>query len=176
MLDDIKQIMIGQCSPVLMGVKPSALFPLHHTDCLDSLSVLLPPHISMFPVREHNGRLLVLLYDTAAVEKTLSLRAIRAFLSGLGYPAASVSPVLDYLKKRFEKDAFPHEVGLFLGYPVEDVSGFVRHKGQNYKLCGYWKVYGDVEQAKKLFRLYDLCRECMKWYLHYAASKTLKPA
>lgn len=37
---------------------------------------------------------------------------------------------------------FPHEVGFFLGYPAEDVVGFIRNKGQNFKFCGRWKVYG----------------------------------
>jgi hypothetical protein len=56
-------------------------------------------------------------------------------------------------------------VGLFLGYPLDDVLGFIRHEGHGYKLCGVWKVYGDPERAKKQFRQYELCRECMKsWF------------
>ena len=50
-------------------------------------------------------------------------------------------------------------IGLFLGYPPEDVEGFCRNKGQNCKLCGLWKVYGRVDTAEKMFRLYALCRE-----------------
>ncbi|MDR0758852.1 MAG: DUF3793 family protein [Treponema sp.] len=66
---------------------------------------------------------------------------------------------LDRLKEQFTSSQFPHEVGIFLGYPADDVLGFVEHNGQNYKLCGYWKVYGDVERAKACFRQYDECRE-----------------
>ena len=62
------------------------------------------------------------------------------------------------LRLRTEGD-FPHEIGLFLGYPPEDVAGFQRHRGRNCKLCGYWKVYSDVDRAKALFRRYDQCRE-----------------
>ena len=36
-----------------------------------------------------------------------------------------------------EKGAFPHEIGLLLGYPVEDVLGFIRHQGKNYLYTGY---------------------------------------
>lgn len=50
---------------------------------------------------------------------------------------------------------FPHEVGLFLGYPVWDVKGFIEHKGQQYKLCGYWKVYDDVPGAICKFKEFD---------------------
>ena len=36
-----------------------------------------------------------------------------------------------------EKGAFPHEIGLLLGYPVEDVLGFIRYQGKNYLYTGY---------------------------------------
>jgi hypothetical protein len=162
-----------------MGIKPAALFPLRSADCLACLSALLPQNISIFTLRETGsvepfvcgsapqGRFLVLLYEKTMLEKTMSDSAARLLLSDLGYPAAvSLFPVLHYLKTRFSGGDFPHEVGLFLGYPPEDVTGFIRHKGQNYKFCGYWKVYGDVEQAKRLFRRYDLCRKCMEWYMN----------
>ena len=55
---------------------------------------------------------------------------------------------------------FPHEVGLFLGYPVWDVKGFIEHKGQQYKLCGYWKVYDDVPGALCKFEEYDWIKKC----------------
>ena len=39
---------------------------------------------------------------------------------------------------------FPHEIGIFLGYPLADVAGFIRNKGRNCKCIGTWKVYGDA--------------------------------
>jgi hypothetical protein len=168
MSGEIKRLVINQCGPVFMGIKPAALFPIRSAECLDCLSALLPRNITIFVLRETNGRLLVLLYEQTMLEQTLSDHAIRCFLSGLGYPlgGCSMSGMLRYLKTRFSDNDFPHEIGLFLGYPVEDVTGFVRHKGRNYKLCGYWKVYGDVERAKRLFTQYDLCRKCMERYMN----------
>ena len=58
-----------------------------------------------------------------------------------------------------ESESFPHEIGIFLGYPAEDVRGFVENGGCNYKLCGCWKVYGSVESARRKFAAYDRCRE-----------------
>ena len=53
---------------------------------------------------------------------------------------------------------FPHEIGLFLGYPIEDVVGFIRYAGKGCKLSGLWKVYGDAEAASRLFdRLSRVC-------------------
>ena len=58
-----------------------------------------------------------------------------------------------------QSEGFPHEIGVFLGYPLEDVIGFCRHKGEGCKLCGYWKVYGDVDHAKRCFAAFDCCRD-----------------
>lgn len=46
---------------------------------------------------------------------------------------------------------FPHEVGLVLGYPLEDVRGFMADGGRGAVVTGRWKVYGDVESACRRF-------------------------
>lgn len=64
-----------------------------------------------------------------------------------------------------QKTGYPHEIGLFLGYPVWDVEGFVEHAGEDYKLCGYWKVYDDLPGAVKTFQEYDLLKkESVKYF------------
>ena len=52
---------------------------------------------------------------------------------------------------------FPHEIGLFLSYPPEDVLGFIRNKACRHKCLGCWKVYGDEQAAKILFEKYNQC-------------------
>ena len=54
---------------------------------------------------------------------------------------------------------FPHEMGVFLGYPMADVKGFIKYEGKNYLYCGYWKVYENVEERKELFRTYEEIRK-----------------
>lgn len=67
--------------------------------------------------------------------------------------------LLNHLKMRMVScDGFPHEIGLFLGYPLPDVLGFINNQGQNYLLSGYWKVYSDAEQRKKTFARFTACR------------------
>jgi hypothetical protein len=142
-----------------MGFKPAALFTLQAKTAYASLAVLLPPRLSLMVLRQSENGPLVFVFDREQLEKTITAKTAGAVLSGLGYPAgAPVTVALTHLRKQFAGDTFPHEIGLFLGYPVEDVLGFVEHRGRNYKLCGYWKVYGDVERAKMCFRQYDACR------------------
>lgn len=51
---------------------------------------------------------------------------------------------------------FPHELGLFLGYPAEDVRGFIDRKQCKY--IGLWKVYeSDEEKARAIC---ERCRKC----------------
>jgi hypothetical protein len=161
--DEIKGIIINHCGPVLMGLKPGALFVLKSENAYVCLGGLLPARLSLMILRRSDTGLLVFVFAREKLARTIANKSIKTVLSGMGYPdEAPVFVFLDYLKKQFESRDFPHEIGLFLGYPVDDVLGFVKHKGKNYKLCGYWKVYGNVERAKLCFRRYDKCRECLK--------------
>jgi hypothetical protein len=146
-----------------MGYKPAALFTLSSKEAYAFLAGLLPSFLSVMVLRKNKSGLLVLVFEKKKLEKVFLNKSIKTILTGIGYPSrGSVFVLLDYLRKQFSCHEFPHEVGLFLGYPADDVLGFVKHKGQNYKLCGYWKVYGDVEQAKSYFGLYDKCKEQVK--------------
>jgi hypothetical protein len=156
---EVKRAIIRHCSPLLMGCKPAVLFPLGAASvCL--LLCALPLHIRCLPIREQKGRVLLFLFDRPLLENTIFCNPVREFLRGMGYPSRPLLPLfLAHLQKQFNCRVFPHEVGLFLGYPLDDVQGFIKNQGSRYKLCGAWKVYGDVERARNHFRRYDLCRE-----------------
>ena len=67
-----------------------------------------------------------------------------------------------HFKKRFleyeeEGREFPHEVGIFLGYPLWDIRAFMQNPRREAKLTGYWKVYYKVEKARAQFQKYDRC-------------------
>ena len=61
------------------------------------------------------------------------------------------------LKKRLAEDDFPHEIGVFLGYPLGDVVGFIENRGLNCKCVGCWKVYCNEHEAVKTFERYKKC-------------------
>lgn len=84
-----------------------------------------------------------------------------SLLKRYGYSAhQTVDQMLERLSERISQNGdFPHEIGIFLGYPTEDVAGFIENKGENYKLCGCWKVYSDEVRAKKMFDNYGKCRK-----------------
>ena len=69
----------------------------------------------------------------------------------------------------WKKGEFPHEIGLFLGYPVEDVKGFIKNRGKNCLYSGYWKVYGKMAEKAKLFERFDYVRELMVLLVYHGA-------
>ena len=86
---------------------------------------------------------------------------MRAFLMAFGYDCDDMARCIVTLSRRIHarksSDEFPHEIGIFLGYPLEDVEGFINHKEEGCKTVGTWKVYGDVEQAEASFRRFRRC-------------------
>ena len=60
------------------------------------------------------------------------------------------------LQRRFGRSDFPHEIGIFLGYPLKDVAGYM-YKCRNGKDIprGLWRVFGNPEIST---RIMDRCR------------------
>ena len=55
--------------------------------------------------------------------------------------------------------------------------GFQRWGGQGCKLCGHWKVYGQVEEARRRFLAFDRCREALcRWVAEGRSLEQLFPA
>lgn len=110
---------------------------------------------------ECGKKLLILVYNKKLLEKRLSDPSIRDFLSNYGYSLDfSLEECIARLSERIRlNDDFPHEVGIFLDYPLEDVVGFIENNGTNYKLCGTHKVYGDEIKAARTFENYNKCRK-----------------
>lgn len=106
-------------------------------------------------------RALIMVFGRKLLDARLRDGEVRALLSRFGYDdTLDTDACLERLSERIMKGGdFPHEIGLFLGYPVDDVKGFIENGGENFKLCGCWKVYSDTEGAKRAFRSFDRCRD-----------------
>lgn len=102
---------------------------------------------------------IVLFYQPDELAGYLNDPAILSYLQSCGYPVTTdLATTLLHLKQRFKGDC-PHEIGLFLGYPLSDVIAFSTAKGQSCLCSGYWKVYSDHENALQVFNRYDLMRK-----------------
>ena len=103
-----------------------------------------------------------MVFRPALLRSRLNTAGAKALLQRFGYPETDcLGVLLRQLKGRFTPGGdFPHEIGLFLDYPPEDVEAFISGSSEC-KLCGYWKVYGDVDGARERFACYDACRLCL---------------
>ena len=153
-----------QCAPFLKGLKISCVISLEETLYEELSDLLRDTGILYHRLSCQEGKCLVLFYRPDELERYLNSPKIRSLIREYGYTDTYLERMLNRLHSRVEDFAkrgmgFPHEIGAFLGYPLEDVEGFIENNGQNSLLTGYWKVYSDKERAQKLFRRYDEARE-----------------
>ena len=149
-------------SPVYTGVKPAELFGLHTGDRSPFLFESLLPAAEGYSLKSlvlyrSAGFISVLLYRGDLLQRCLGHPDARDMLRRFGY-LGSAADMLGILRERYDLRHYPHEIGLFLGYPPEDVQGYIANSGKNYKLCRYWKVYGSTERASVMFAKIDAAR------------------
>lgn len=156
-----EELIVRHCAPTLANLKTGSLFVCPIADkpsffsSLRSLNELLVPKgLRALPLRIREYSALVYLYRPSRLKKDLEDPAAIKILQDHGY--SCYGKCLPKLIERIRaSEEFPHEIGLFLGYPPEDVQGFLDHRPC--KCSGCWKVYGDENKAKKTFDLYKKC-------------------
>nr|WP_272508963.1 DUF3793 family protein [Clostridium ganghwense] len=101
----------------------------------------------------------VLFYNEEHIRNILNQDKYMKLLKKFGYTSyMSVEESLLLLKKRYTREC-PHEIGVFLGYPMKDVIEFIDNPDKQCLMFGYWKVYHNIDYAKKIFEKYDKCKE-----------------
>ena len=162
-----EEMIIQHCAPTLAGMKTGNLFtcPYQAKKELQKeirhLNRLLASRgIRVLPIKYYEQKVLIYLYRPSYLKRDFSNRDTVSLLGDYGYDAGKPERCLVRLMERLrENREFPHEIGLFLGYPPEDVRGFIENRAGNCKCTGYWKVYGDEEGAKRLFGKYKKCTD-----------------
>ena len=111
--------------------------------------------------------LLLYVYRPTMLRAYLAQPDIFRYLKDEGYDPSDLSACIAKLHRRIcgtdlaatlsESCAFPHEIGFFLGYPFDDVIGFIENKGENCLCTGCWKVYSRQRDAQAGFCCYKTC-------------------
>lgn len=163
---ELELLLARHCAPTLAGIKTANLLSLPRAD-FPGLPARLSHYNRVFgkkglrfeAICACRERCLLLVYRPARLMADLADSVARSILAERGYPVdGSLDELLDALRVRIAESAdFPHEIGLFLGYPSADVKGFIEQGGQGSKLSGYWKVYGDANEAERLFERFRRC-------------------
>lgn len=161
-----EQLLIEHCSPTLANIKVANLFR-YFFETQEEVEEYLnywnqqmnSKGVYLTNIKTCNNTALIYVYRKKSLWKILQQSEVRHFLQSYGYQRFSVEDCIKYLREQFQRSCqFPHEIGVFLGYPLEDIIGFIQNKGKNYKSVGRWKVYGNAEEAEKLFYKFKKCQ------------------
>ena len=160
----LDRMIIDHASPTLARLKMGNLF--NHTmgedfpiEFAELCRQLQDKGVTMTCLQISKGKALIYVYRADELEKVLRDESVQQLLANCGYSCFNVTGALDMLRMRLHSnDAFPHEIGVFLGYPLEDVLGFIENGGRNCLSCGCWKVYSNECAALQAFRRYKKCK------------------
>ena len=158
-----EQLLAAHCAPVLKNRKTANMFHIER-DRFHDLAALLRTYqqklsqkgIDFALFQAECPRVTVFVYQQRRLSLLLQRSDIQAFLSDYGYPSGALSAILQHLDHRLSLcESYPHEIGIFLGFPLYDVIGFIEQR--RCLLQGYWNVYRYPQAARRLFALYDRC-------------------
>ncbi|MBO5129835.1 MAG: DUF3793 family protein [Oscillospiraceae bacterium] len=168
-----EDILVRHGAPTLAGIKTASLFTCPCTnrqELLDDIRQmnrrLHPKGLRILPLRFSENKALIYIYRPRKLTRDLADSDAANILRREGYDTGSCEKCVVKLVQKLRQDGvFPHEIGLFLGYPPEDVKGFIEKGPDCCKASGCWKVYGDEESAKKKFAQFKKCTQvyCDQW-------------
>ena len=159
----IEKFLIYNASLVISGVKPSATITIkkgnenlydkwikYGIDFLDSID------IQYIDLRECSNALIILRDSEEQLSHHIFKEENKRFLRQLGYSEENdMREYLEILKRRYKEFNCPHELGIFLGFPLNDVKDFMNCKDKKCLSCGYWLVYNNLQEAQEIFSKYD---------------------
>lgn len=163
-LNELETQVALQCSPLITGIKISNLLIVSQVNRENIIKMFKESSISYYILYKSEEKIIFLLYIESELQDYMMSKSVNNVMRFRGYRNQDIKYILKEFSERYSnymkyKDSFPHEMGLLLGYPVDDVLGFIENEGKNFLYAGYWKVYGDVQKAVTLFEKYNRAKE-----------------
>lgn len=148
----------GSCT--LKRIKPASMFSCKRKD-YDNLDEVIKYYqdflkaygLELEVIQEKETYVLLYLYRKNHLEKIWNSPKAKEFLFTRGYETDVMTNLSILKNKLLINNDFPHDIGIFLGYAVDDVESFIKHEGKNYELIGPWKVYHQKDKKEKIFSM-----------------------
>lgn len=159
-----------EAAEVLEGAKPANLISIANRSrsCGRNLyelwqrwgaEVLAGSGLSVMALADRGDSVLLLLFSPVAIRDLLQRPNVNAVLKKAGYGGLSCAElVLGELAARMADGAFPHEIGVFLGYPLKDVAAFMGLVNLPFSCQGPWRIFGNPRDSLQLAETYRCCR------------------
>lgn len=168
--DVFERCLVEHCSPTLASIKTGNLFNLPYTDQNKLTEQIYKWNkelnhkgVSIDILRCSKQKALIYVYRRNKLKEDFDRNGVKDFLKNIGYICTDIDCAVENLRNKLCcNGSFPHEIGLFLGYPLEDVVGFIINEGENCKCTGFWKVYCNRYDAERTFIKF---RRCISKYM-----------
>lgn len=132
----LEKYLIEHCAPTLASLKTASLFSYHaaqdpEDDVKHLNRIFRDKGVELLILKREENAMLIYVCRRTQLAKDLERPGAKELLERYGYTDTSVDGAIERLRMRLASgDGFPHEIGLFLGYPVEDVLGFIEKPGK----------------------------------------------
>jgi hypothetical protein len=164
---ELLKFLLVKTAAVRRGVKPAELLRVRHCYsgvnkdglrvCLYRSDIYVILGLDYIELKVEEGSSLVLFYNPETLRRTLADKCNSRWLARLGYlPEWTTGEMLEELKRRAATCLIPHEVGVFIGYPLKDVVGFIsRIPSTPLHHATHWRVYGRAEESLRRMSIYE---------------------
>ena len=129
---EFERRLIFYASPTLTKLKVACIYNLNDLDdleeCIQYYNELLNKKDIYLKVLKIKGRSMIYVYQKEKLNKLCACKQIQNIFKQYDYNCTSLDTLILDLQKRLNDYDFPHEIGLFLGYPMTDVLGFIEGK------------------------------------------------
>lgn len=107
-----------------------------------------------------------------SLNSTLRQTPVLIFLKGLHYPNEySLEEYVQILVQKIQSSDFPHEIGVFLGYPLKDVLGYLGHPALKLTEIKGWRYYGHRKLSACTYKKFKEARKRAKVILETLETK-----
>lgn len=168
--DCLASFLVLETAEVLEGAKPGNLVNItnRYRPCGRNLyslwkkygsGLLRESGLEVRELADRGSSVLLFLYRSDQLRSLLARKSVSVILRKAGYTEpADPEKTLTELESRLSGDCFPHEIGVFLGYPLKDVIGFMGWARLSYACQGPWKIFGDPSESLRLAEVHRECR------------------
>lgn len=169
--EKLENQLVLQCAPLIAGLRMSNLLVIRKCNLQRLHHLLEGSCIRLCVFYVEDDKLTILLYHFNLLASYMTTRKAKDLLRMEGYDEFDIETILLIFMRRYcdyrkGERQFPHELGLLLGYPLEDVEGYIRNDGRNFLYIGYWKVYANVPAKRKIFRMFEVATEMLMEMLY----------
>jgi hypothetical protein len=162
--------LVETLGPVILGAKPAEIISYPKFDCMRCEKIQAIDmgfekaiKIKYLKIPQENGQMKIIFYDPVHLSDVLMDKRNRNFLVSIGYPTnGTMDAYLKILSGKIKSGICPDEIGVFLGYPLKDVIGYMGHPSLKLTKVQYWRVYGDERVSDEKYKQIQLKKDEMR--------------